>query len=81
MNRPYRKLLTSGELAQLAGVRRSTIAWYEKNGLLPSSQKDKYKHNLYPRELALTGVQRVKTLQNRGFRIAEIKEKLKKYLK
>lgn len=67
--------LTVGELARRAGVRVSTLRYYERRGLLPSPPRSDSGYRLYPPEtVELVGfIKRAKSL---GFSLQEIRELL-----
>jgi MerR family mercuric resistance operon transcriptional regulator len=63
--------LRSGELAGAAGVRRQTLRYYERRGLLAAPERSPGGHRLYPAE-AVTELRAIRTAQRLGFSLAEI---------
>ena len=67
--------LTTGALAELAGVNVETLRFYERKGLLPKPPRRASGYREYPRE----DVQRLRFIrraQELGFSLVEIKELL-----
>ncbi len=67
------KGLTSGQLADAAGVNPQTLRYYERRGLLAKPRRTPGGHRLYPAE-ALTHLRIIKTAQRLGFTLDEVAE-------
>ena len=68
--------LTSGKLADLAGVSRDTLRHYERKGVLPRPLRGHNGYRIYPRE-ALQRVQLVRRALSVGFTLDELAKVLK----
>ena len=68
--------LTSGELADLAGVSRDTLRHYERKGVLPRPLRSHNGYRQYPSE-ALQRVQLVRRALSVGFTLDELARVLK----
>jgi len=68
--------LSSGELADLAGVSRDTLRHYERKGVLPRPLRGHNGYRQYPRE-ALQRVQLVRRALSVGFTLDELAKVLK----
>jgi len=68
--------LSSGELAQLAGVSRDTLRHYERKGVLPRPLRGHNAYRRYPAE-ALQRVQLVRRALSVGFTLDELAKVLK----
>src|ERR1044071_3352576 len=68
--------LSSGELADLAGVSRDTLRHYERKGVLPRPQRGHNAYRQYPAE-ALQRVQLVRRALSVGFTLDELAQVLK----
>ena len=68
--------LTSGELAELAGVSRDTLRHYERKGVLPRPLRGHNAYRQYPPE-ALQRVQLVRRALSVGFTLEELAKVLK----
>jgi DNA-binding transcriptional MerR regulator len=68
--------LSSGELADLAGVSRDTLRHYERKGVLPRPVRGRNAYRQYPRE-ALERVQLVRRALSVGFTLDELARVLK----
>lgn len=68
--------LSSGELADLAGVSRDTLRHYERNGVLPRPLRGHNGYRQYPPE-ALRRVQLVRRALSVGFTLDELAKVLK----
>ena len=66
---------TIGTLAQMSGVRRDTIRYYERTGLLPAPHRTAAGYRLYGDE-DFERVHFIRTAQRMGFTLAEIGELL-----
>ncbi len=70
------KKLKMAELVKRTGVRKSTILYYVKEGLLPSPEKTS--HNMaYYDASSIERIKAIKSLQNRYYPLSRIKEFLK----
>ena len=58
--------LRSGELAEVAGVNRQTLRYYERRGLLPQPERSLGGHRQYPPQ-AVTTLKAIKAAQQLGF--------------
>src|ERR1044072_1896867 len=68
--------LSSGELADLAGVSRDTLRHYERKGVLPRPLRGQNRYRKYPPE-ALQRVQLVRRALSVGFTLDELARVLK----
>ena len=68
--------LSSGELAELAGVSRDTLRHYERKGVLPRPFRGDNGYRKYPPE-ALQRVQLVRRALSVGFTLDELAKVLK----
>ena len=68
--------LSSGELADLAGVSRDTLRHYERKGVLPRALRGHNSYRQYPPE-ALQRVQLVRRALSVGFTLDELAKVLK----
>ena len=68
--------LSSGELAELAGVSRDTLRHYERKGVLPRPLRSHNSYRQYPPE-ALQRVQLVRRALSVGFTLDELARVLK----
>jgi len=68
--------LSSGELADLAGVSRDTLRYYERKGVLPRPLRGYNSYRQYPPE-ALRRVQLVRRALSVGFTLDELAQVLK----
>ena len=68
--------LSSGELADLAGVSRDTLRHYERKGVLPRPRRGQNAYRHYPPE-ALQRVQLVRRALSVGFTLDELARVLK----
>lgn len=67
-----REFLKMSELAELNGVRYSTIKFYSELGLLPFEQKGKRLAKYYPAKEASQRVKEILKLREKGQTIPEI---------
>ncbi|HEY4677664.1 MAG TPA: heavy metal-responsive transcriptional regulator [Candidatus Angelobacter sp.] len=65
--------LRSGELAQLTGVSRDTLRHYERQGLLPVTQRSSNGYRHYPPQ-ALDRVRLIRAALSIGFTMEELKK-------
>jgi MerR family mercuric resistance operon transcriptional regulator len=63
--------LRTGQLADAAGVRRQTLRYYERRGLLAEPRRSPGGHRLYPAETVLQ-LRAIKAAQRLGFSLAQI---------
>ncbi len=63
--------LRTGQLAEAAGVRRQTLRYYERRGLLPPPVRTPGGHRLYPAE-AVPQLRAIKAAQRLGFSLDQI---------
>ena len=67
-----RELLKMTELAELNGVRYSTIKYYSELGLLPFEQRGKRLAKYYPAKEASQRIKEILRLKEKGQSITEI---------
>ena len=67
-----RDLLQLSELAELCGVRYSTIKYYSELGLIPFEQKDKRLAKYYPNKEASQRLKEILKMRDKGDTIPEI---------
>ena len=67
------ELLTLKQICESVGVSRRSIQCYEKAGLMMPSDKNKYGHLLYDIH-AMHRAEKIKFMQELGFKLREIKE-------
>jgi len=67
-----REFIKMSELAELNGVRYSTVKYYSELGLLPYEQQGKRLAKKYKREVASKRLQEILKLKNEGKTIPEI---------
>ena len=67
------ELLTLKQICESIGVSRRSIQCYEKAGLMMPSDKNKYGHLLYDIH-AMHRAEKIKFMQELGFKLREIKE-------
>lgn len=69
------ELLSIGKLAELSGLRLSTIKYYTEQGLIPFEQSDKRLNRKYPKDAALKRISEINTLkEKKRYTIEEMKE-------
>ncbi len=71
-------MLTIGRLAKLAGVRTSTLRFYEAEGLLPADGRSDSGYRLYKQE-AVARLRLIQRAQRLGFSLADIRTLLNGY--
>ncbi|GAB4147152.1 MAG: Hg(II)-responsive transcriptional regulator [Planctomycetaceae bacterium] len=71
-----KQTLTTGEVAQRAGVNVETVRYYERNGMLPEPTRRASGYRDYSHDAVLT-IQFIKRAQRLGFSLREIRELLK----
>jgi len=67
-------ILTIGELAEVSGVRLTTLKYYTELGLLPFNQAEKRLTRKYKKEEALERLEKIKELKKKRLTIKEIIE-------
>ena len=67
------ELLTLKQICESVGVSRRSIQCYEKAGLMIQKKKNKYGHLLYDIH-AMQRAEKIKFMQELGFKLREIKE-------
>jgi len=67
--------LRAGQLASAAGVKRQTLRYYERRGLLDEPDRTSGGHRVYP-EKSITLLRVIKTAQRLGFTLAEVADLL-----
>ena len=67
-------ILTIGELAEVSGIRQTTIKYYTEIGILPFSQEGKRLTRKYTEGEALERLGKIKELKEKRFTIKEIIE-------
>ena len=65
-------VLTIGELAEVSGVRLTTLKYYTELGILPFSQEGKRLTRKYKKEEALERLEKIKELKETRLTIKEI---------
>jgi len=66
------KVLTIGELAEVSGVRLTTLKYYTELGILPFNQAEKRLTRKYNKEKALERLEKIKKLKEKRLTIKEI---------
>jgi len=64
--------LTIGELAEVSGVRLTTLKYYTELGILPFNQAEKRLTRKYNKEEALERLEKIKELKEKRLTIKEI---------
>jgi DNA-binding transcriptional MerR regulator len=67
-------ILTIGELAEVSGVRLTTLKYYTELGILPFNQAEKRLTRKYNKEGALERLEKIKELKEKRLTIKEIVE-------
>lgn len=67
--------LTTGQLAEAAGVNLESIRFYEGEGLLPKPPRTRSGYRLFPED-AVRRIRSIKRAQELGFSLKEVKELL-----
>ena len=67
-------ILTIGELAEVSGVRLTTLKYYTELGILPFNQAEKRLTRKYKKEKALERLGKIKELKEKRLTIKEIVE-------
>ncbi|MBU4601593.1 MerR family transcriptional regulator [bacterium] len=68
------KVLTIGELAEVSGIRLTTLKYYTELGILPFSQGGERLTRKYNKEEALERLEKIKELKKKRLTIKEIIE-------
>ena len=68
-------ILTIGELAEVSGIRLTTLKYYTELGILPFSQEGKRLTRKYNKEEALERLEKIKELKEKRLTIKEIVDK------
>jgi DNA-binding transcriptional MerR regulator len=66
------EVLTIGELAEVSGVRLTTLKYYTELGILPFNQAEKRLTRKYNKEEALERLGKIKELKEKRLTIKEI---------
>ena len=66
------KVLTIGELAEVSGVRQTTLKYHTELGILPFNQAEKRLTRKYKKEKALERLEKIKELKGKRLTIKEI---------
>lgn len=74
--RVKRDLLKVGEIADRAGVLRSTICYYADIGLLKVEDYTQGKYRLFKKDETLVRIAKIKELKAKGLPLDEIKKEL-----
>jgi len=75
------KVLTIGELAEVSGVRLTTLKYYTELGILPFNQGGERLTRKYNKEEALKRLKKIKELKEKRLTIKEIVEHFNKSIK
>ncbi len=67
-------ILTIGELAEVSGIRLTTLKYYTELGILPFNQAEKRLTRKYKKEKALERLEKIKELKEKRLTIKEIIE-------
>jgi DNA-binding transcriptional MerR regulator len=74
-------ILTIGELAEVSGIRLTTLKYYTELGILPFNQAEKRLTRKYKEEEALERLEKIKDLKEKRLTIKEIIEYFNKSFK
>ena len=74
-------ILTIGELAEVSGVRLTTLKYYTELGILPFGQDGERLTRKYKKEKALERLEKIKELKEKRLTIKEIVEHFNKSTK
>jgi len=74
-------ILTIGELAEVSGVRLTTLKYYTELGLLPFNQAEKRLTRKYKEGKALERLEKIKELKEKRLTIKEIVDHFNKSTK
>jgi len=75
------EVLTIGELAEVSGVRLTTLKYYTEIGILPFNQGGEKLTRKYNKEEALERLEKIKELKEKRLTIKEIVEHFNKPIK
>jgi len=75
------KVLTIGELAEVSGVRLTTLKYYTELGILPFNQAEKRLTRKYKEGKALERLDKIRELKEKRLTIKEIVEHFNKSTK
>ena len=75
------EVLTIGELAEVSGVRLTTLKYYTEIGILPFNQGGEKLIRKYNKEEALERLEKIKELKEKRLTIKEIVEHFNKPIK
>ena len=64
--------LTIGELAEVSGIRLTTLKYYTELGILPFNQAEKRLTRKYKKEEALERLEKIKEMKEKRLTIKEI---------
>jgi len=67
------EVLTIGELAEVSGIRQTTLKYYTELGILPFNQDGKRLTRKYNKEESLERLEKIKELKEKRLTIKEIK--------
>ena len=73
-----KEFVTRQELAEIAGIRVTTIKYYAEIGLLEFNQEDKGFIRKYPKETTVNRLKEIQKLKDKRFTIEEIKARITK---
>ena len=76
--RERNEFLTIGELAEVSGIRLTTLKYYTELGILPFNQAEKRLTRKYNKEEALERLEKIKELKKKRLTIKEIVEHFNK---
>jgi len=74
-------ILTIGELAEVSGIRLTTLKYYTELGILPFNQAEKRLTRKYKEEGALKRLEKIKELKEKRLTIKEIVDHFNKSTK
>ena len=74
-------ILTIGELAEVSGIRLTTLKYYTELGILPFNQAEKRLTRKYNKEEALERLEKIKELKEKRLTIKEMVEHFNKSTK
>jgi len=72
------EVLTIGELAEVSGVRLTTLKYYTELGILPFNQAEKRLTRKYNKEEVLDRLEKIKELKKKRLTIKEMVEHFNK---
>jgi len=74
-------VLTIGELAEISGIRQTTLKYYTELGILPFNQDGKRLTRKYEKEGALERLEKIKEMKEKRLTIKEIVDHFNKSTK